>query len=314
MRGTGARVFALVIGLVGLAGAAVVAAAPAGAQDGQPQITICHREGNGSSHTITVALPSLPAHLGHGDTLGPCPDPDPDPDPDPGPDPEDRVTICHREGNGSSHSITVDESAVAAHLAHGDSLGHCPAVVPPLIPPQAPPPPVVISNPVARPAPPAAPVAPPTAVSAVSAVAAAPAQVAELPRTGAGEVVVPLVLAVAFLALGGLLVQAGARAESAATATLVPSLVPAGPAPFEPGPSEARTTPTRRSPRPGTASRSWFGARPPRRPQSPALRTSVRAGPDQHRRTPGSLSPIDADAAAPLGVPLSRPDDLVGSF
>ena len=35
------------------------------------------------------------------------------------------VTICHREGNGSSHEITVDDDAVPAHLAHGDTLGVC---------------------------------------------------------------------------------------------------------------------------------------------------------------------------------------------
>ncbi len=39
--------------------------------------------------------------------------------------------ICHREGNGSSHTIIVDNSSVlAAHLRHGDSLGACPASTP----------------------------------------------------------------------------------------------------------------------------------------------------------------------------------------
>jgi hypothetical protein len=36
-----------------------------------------------------------------------------------------KVTICHRTGNGGSHSITVDSHAVPAHLAHGDSIGEC---------------------------------------------------------------------------------------------------------------------------------------------------------------------------------------------
>lgn len=35
-------------------------------------------------------------------------------------DPEEKVTICH-EGS----TIEVDESAVPAHLAHGDTLGAC---------------------------------------------------------------------------------------------------------------------------------------------------------------------------------------------
>lgn len=32
----------------------------------------------------------------------------------------DKVVICHK-----GHTIKVDESAVAAHLAHGDTLGAC---------------------------------------------------------------------------------------------------------------------------------------------------------------------------------------------
>ena len=37
----------------------------------------------------------------------------------------DKVEICHITGNGSSHTICVSPKAVAAHLAHGDSLGAC---------------------------------------------------------------------------------------------------------------------------------------------------------------------------------------------
>jgi predicted GH43/DUF377 family glycosyl hydrolase len=36
-----------------------------------------------------------------------------------------KVDICHREGNGSSHTITVSSSAVPAHEAHGDQLCAC---------------------------------------------------------------------------------------------------------------------------------------------------------------------------------------------
>ena len=35
---------------------------------GQEKVTICHK-----GKTITVAEPALPAHLNHGDTVGPCP-------------------------------------------------------------------------------------------------------------------------------------------------------------------------------------------------------------------------------------------------
>jgi hypothetical protein len=37
----------------------------------------------------------------------------------------EKVTICHRTGNGSSHPITVSIHAVPAHLAHGDVIGDC---------------------------------------------------------------------------------------------------------------------------------------------------------------------------------------------
>jgi hypothetical protein len=37
---------------------------------------------------------------------------------------EPKVTMCHNIDN-NPHSITVAQSAVAAHLAHGDTLGSC---------------------------------------------------------------------------------------------------------------------------------------------------------------------------------------------
>lgn len=37
----------------------------------------------------------------------------------------EKVTICHRTGNGGSHPITVSINAVPAHLAHGDAIGDC---------------------------------------------------------------------------------------------------------------------------------------------------------------------------------------------
>ena len=46
---------------------------------------------------------------------------------------ETQVTICHiPPGNhDNGHTITVGESAVKAHMAHGDKLGACPETVPP---------------------------------------------------------------------------------------------------------------------------------------------------------------------------------------
>jgi hypothetical protein len=45
----------------------IVNKSAAQAQYGQPKVTICHK-----GHTITIARPALPAHLRHGDTIGPC--------------------------------------------------------------------------------------------------------------------------------------------------------------------------------------------------------------------------------------------------
>ena len=42
----------------------------------------------------------------------------------------EKVTLCHRTGNGSFHQITVSVHAMPAHLRHGDIMpddyGDCP--------------------------------------------------------------------------------------------------------------------------------------------------------------------------------------------
>jgi len=50
---------------------------------GQQKVTICHVDVDegGDPVTITVSVKALPAHLAHGDTLGPCVD-EPEPEPD----------------------------------------------------------------------------------------------------------------------------------------------------------------------------------------------------------------------------------------
>lgn len=41
------------------------------------------------------------------------------------------TAVCHREGNGSSHTIQVNNNSVLqAHLRHGDTLGPCPVITP----------------------------------------------------------------------------------------------------------------------------------------------------------------------------------------
>jgi hypothetical protein len=49
-----------------------------------------------------------------------------------------KVMICHRTHSKKHpfHQITVDSHAVKAHLRHGDTLGPCPTVAPPVAPKQ----------------------------------------------------------------------------------------------------------------------------------------------------------------------------------
>jgi len=36
------------------------------------KVLVCHKPGK-NAHTLSISASALPAHLGHGDTLGPCP-------------------------------------------------------------------------------------------------------------------------------------------------------------------------------------------------------------------------------------------------
>jgi hypothetical protein len=46
-----------------------------GKAERQPKVTLCHKPGTPDEATISVAQPAVDAHLGHGDTRGPCPAP-----------------------------------------------------------------------------------------------------------------------------------------------------------------------------------------------------------------------------------------------
>src|SRR5829696_6932868 len=39
----------------------------------KPKVTLCHNRGGPAEQTREVPHPAVAAHLGHGDTLGPCP-------------------------------------------------------------------------------------------------------------------------------------------------------------------------------------------------------------------------------------------------
>jgi len=43
---------------------------------------------------------------------------------------QDKVVICHKPGTPAEHTLTVAQPAVAAHLAHGDTLGPCEGYTP----------------------------------------------------------------------------------------------------------------------------------------------------------------------------------------
>jgi len=41
--------------------------------EGGEKVLICHKPDKKGGHTLSIAAPAVPAHLGHGDKLGPCP-------------------------------------------------------------------------------------------------------------------------------------------------------------------------------------------------------------------------------------------------
>ena len=115
----------------------VLEAAPEDVEDGE-RVTLCHvPPGNpDNQHTIAVDADDVGDHLAHGDYLGAC-DPELLDDVDEDVDAEllededdegdEHVTLCHvPPGNpANEQTITVGESAVDAHLGHGDYLGEC---------------------------------------------------------------------------------------------------------------------------------------------------------------------------------------------
>jgi hypothetical protein len=109
--------------------------------EGEIKVLVCHvPPGNPENpQTIEVGESAVPAHLAHGDTEGVC-EGDTAPEEDPAEEDEEsedegefKVLVCHvPPGNPENpHTIEVGESAVPAHLAHGDTEGECPEAAPP---------------------------------------------------------------------------------------------------------------------------------------------------------------------------------------
>jgi hypothetical protein len=89
-------------------------AGPAASLQYEKKVTICHRTGS-KKHpfvTIRVSRRAVPAHLRHGDKLGPC---------------DGAVfPICHKGNKGHHHTLKVKGARKAErHLKHGDKLGKC---------------------------------------------------------------------------------------------------------------------------------------------------------------------------------------------
>ena len=124
---------ALVVGVVAvLASAALVsvvqaarstsAQRPSAAAGQYPdKVTICHRTGSQKNPAVTIRVSrnALPAHLRHGDTIGPCAG--------------QSFTICHKNhklkapqrGKAKGRTMKVRFRSLRAHTRHGDRLRGC---------------------------------------------------------------------------------------------------------------------------------------------------------------------------------------------
>lgn len=96
-------------------GAAVSPTSPPSVAAQYPKkVTICHRT-RSKKHpyvTIRVSRNAVPAHLRHGDGIGPCP--------------RAVFTVCHKAKNGKHKTMKVKGAkAHRKHLKHGDKIGAC---------------------------------------------------------------------------------------------------------------------------------------------------------------------------------------------
>jgi hypothetical protein len=108
-------VAAFAVAGLGSVGAAVSpASAPASASQYEKKVTICHRTGSKKNpfRTIRVSRNAVPAHLRHGDAVGPCS--------------TAVFTMCHKTKAGKKHTVKVKGAKKAQRaLKRGDKLGKC---------------------------------------------------------------------------------------------------------------------------------------------------------------------------------------------
>jgi hypothetical protein len=113
----GATLAAVSVGAAALAvtGMAAVgsSAGPAASLQYEKKVTICHRT-HSKKHpfvTIRVSRRAVPAHLRHGDALGPCG--------------SATFTFCHETKHGEKTMKVKGARKAARHLKHGDKSGKC---------------------------------------------------------------------------------------------------------------------------------------------------------------------------------------------
>ncbi|HEX2287659.1 MAG TPA: hypothetical protein VHH31_02790 [Gaiellaceae bacterium] len=98
-------------------GAAVSPTSPPSVAAQYPKkVTICHRTKSKKNPyvTIRVSRNAVPAHLRHGDGLGPCS--------------RAIFTVCHKVKNGKNKTLKVKGAkAHRKHLKRGDKIGACKA-------------------------------------------------------------------------------------------------------------------------------------------------------------------------------------------